>query len=76
MLVISAEESKGVLQNVQGPIPSLTQMIFPHERQLGAAARRGWRVALQGQARAVVDWEEGFVREGLVWSSRVRMAES
>ena len=63
----------GVPQNVQGPVPSFTHMIFPQFRQLGAAARRGWRVARQVQRRAVGEEVE---REGLVWSSRVRIAES
>ena len=75
MDVISAEERRGVLQNVQGPRPSFTQMILPQFRQFGAAARRRWRVALQEQARAEADWVEEL-REGLVWTSRVRIAES
>ena len=54
-------------------MPSFTQTIFPQLRQFGAAARRGWRVALQGQARDTV---ESLEIEGLVWSSRARMAES
>ena len=41
MAVISWEERRGWLQNVQGPMPSLTQIILPQLRQLGAAARRG-----------------------------------
>jgi len=58
---------------VQGPRPSFTHMILPQFRQLGAAARRGWRVARQIQRRA-----EGsaVVRDGLVCNSRVRIAES
>lgn len=59
---------------MQGPIPSFTQMILPQLRQLGAAAKSGWRVARQSHRR-----DEGEVlveREGLVWSSRARMAES
>ena len=74
--VISLEERRGVLQNVQGPRPSFTQMILPQFRQLGAAARSGCLVALQEQARAEADWEEDKLSEGLVWSSRVRIAES
>lgn len=58
------EVSRGVEQNVQGPRPSFTQMILPQDRQLGAAARRGWRVAKQSQRRA--EGEVEFVREGLV----------
>lgn len=54
-------------------MPSLTQMILPQLRQLGAAARRGCLVALQEQAR---DGVGSLVREGLFWSSRARMAES
>ena len=74
MLCISSALSSGREQKVQGPIPSCTQMILPQLRQLGAAVRRGWRVARQSQRR-----DAGFVfpeRDGLVWSSRVRMAES
>lgn len=73
MALISVGERRGLEQKVQGPMPSFTQTIFPQLRQLGAAARRGWRVALQGQARERAESSE---REGLVWSSRVRMAES
>ncbi len=73
MEAISEGESREAEQYVQGPMPSFTQIILPQLRQLGAAARRGWRVALQGQAREEV--EAGW-REGLVWSSRARMAES
>ncbi len=60
-------------QKVQGPRPSFTQMILPQDRQLGATARRGWRVARQVQRR-----EAGVAveRDGLVCSSSVRMAES
>ena len=73
MEVIWEEVRRGWPQNVQGPMPSFTQIILPQLRQLGAAARRGWRVARQVQRRAV---GEELLREGLVWSSRVRMAES
>ena len=72
MALISSEESSGDEQNVQGPRPSFTQMILPHSRQFGAAARRGWRVARQLQRRSGGEAE----REGLVWSSSVRIAES
>ena len=72
MALISWEERSGCPQNVQGPMPSFTQTIFPQLRQLGAATRRGCRVARQVQRR-----DEGSAeREGLVCSSRVRMAES
>ena len=53
-------------------MPSFTQTILPQLRQLGAAARRGWRVARQVQRRD----EGSVVREAFVWSSRVRIAES
>lgn len=57
---------------MQGPMPSFTQIILPQLRQLGAATSRGWRVARHVQRR-----DEGpEEREGLVWTSRVRMAES
>ena len=59
---------------MQGPMPSLTQMILPQFRQFGAVARSGWRVAKQVQRRAAVSVEEE--REGLVWISRARIAES
>lgn len=72
MELISAGESKGDEQNVQGPIPSFTQMILPQLRQLGAAVKRGWRVARHEQRRA----DGGAERDGLVCSSRVRIAES
>lgn len=68
---ISLGDSNGLRQNVHGPRPSLTQMILPQLRQLGAAARRGCRVALQSQRRA-----EMSLILGLVCSSRERMAES
>ena len=72
MAVTSWDERRGCPQNVQGPMPSFTQIILPQLRQLGAAARRGWRVARHVQRR-----DEGLaVREGLVWSSRARIAES
>jgi len=58
---------------VQGPRPSFTQMILPQDRQLGAAARRGCRVARQVQRREAGETAE---REGFVCSSRVRIAES
>ena len=73
MEVIWEEVRRGRLQNVQGPMPSFTQIILPQLRQLGAAARRGWRIARQVQRR---DVGEEVPREGLVWISRVRMAES
>ena len=75
MEVIWEGVSRAWLQNVQGPIPSFMQIILPQLRQLGAAARRGWRVARQVQRRAVGE-ELLLLREGLVWISRVRMAES
>lgn len=72
MAATSEEERRGCPQNVQGPMPSFTHITLPQFRQLGAAARRGWRVARQVQRR-----DEGSAeREGFVWSSRVRMAES
>lgn len=40
---------------MQGPNPSLTQITFPQLRQFGAAARSGWRVAIQLQARLALD---------------------
>lgn len=49
-------------------------MILPQFRQLGAAASKGWRVALQEHARAEGDVLEE--RVGLVWISSDRMAES
>lgn len=73
MEVTWEEVRRGWLQNVQGPMPSFAQIILPQLRQLGAAARRGWRVARQVQRRVV---GEEVLREGLVWISRVRMAES
>ncbi len=45
-------------------------MILPQERQLGAGAKRGCRVALQLHFREVEE-----EREGLVESSRVAMAD-
>ncbi len=71
--VICSEERRGLEQKVQGPRPSFTQMILPQERQLGAAARRGWRVARHVHRREA---GEAVERDGLVWSSRVRIAES
>ena len=68
------DERRGVEQNVQGPMPSFTHIILPQERQLGAATRRGWRVALQLQRRA--SGEALWAREGFVWISSVRIAES
>ena len=73
---MSSEDKSGVEQNVQGPMPSFMQIIFPQLRQFGAAASRGWRVAWQSQRRlavsaAVVDESERFV-----CISRARMAES
>lgn len=64
-----------MLQKVQGPRPSRTQIILPQFRQLGAEVRRGWRVARQSHFRAALSAAEGE-REGFVWSSRARMAES
>ena len=56
-------------------MPSRTHIIFPQLRQLGAAERRGWRVALQVQVRDFVSFVEEEV-EGLVWISRARIAAS
>lgn len=62
MAFMSWEEKRGWPQNVQGPMPSFTQIILPQLRQLGAAARRGWRVARQVQRRDEGSAErEGFV---------------
>lgn len=72
MDAISVEERRGCEQKVHGPMPSFTQIILPQLRQLGAAARRGCRVARQSQRRA----EGSEDREGLVWSSSARIAES
>lgn len=72
MAAMSEEERRGCPQNVQGPMPSFTQIILPQFKQLAAAARRGWRVARQVQRR-----DEGSAEsEGFVCISRVRMAES
>lgn len=74
MSCMSSALNSGWEQKVHGPIPSFTQMIFPQLRQFGAAVRSGCRVARQSQRRAA-----GFAlaeREGFVWISRVRMAES
>jgi hypothetical protein len=43
MLSISLALRRGELQKVQGPKPSLTQMIFPQFKQFGAASRIAWR---------------------------------
>ena len=75
MLCSSEGERRGEWQNVQGPMPSFTQIILPQLRQLGTEDRRGWRVALQEQARDFSD-EVSDEEEGLVWSSRDRMAAS
>ena len=45
----------GLPQNVQGPKPSLTHITFPHDKQFGAAASKGWRVAMQLHARSALD---------------------
>jgi len=71
--VTCSDERSGVPQNVHGPMPSLTHMIFPQFKQFGAAARRGCRVARHVQRRAA---GEELEREGLVCTSRVRIAES
>lgn len=74
MSCMSSALNRGCEQKVHGPIPSFTQMIFPQLRQFGAAVRSGCRVARQSQRRAA-----GFAlaeREGFVWTSRARMAES
>ena len=65
-------ERRGVLQNVQGPRPSLTQITLPQFRQLGAAARSAWRVAMQLHFREAVEAR----RVLFVLSSSVRIAES
>lgn len=69
---ISRADNSGVPQNVHGPKPSLTQITLPQFRQFGAAARRGWRVAMQLHFREA---EEGS-KEVLVLISSVRIAES
>src|SRR2546421_6840498 len=53
------------------------QMIFPQERQFGAARSRSWRVAMQGQYRFLrsAGSVELEARVGLVVSSRERRAE-
>ena len=66
MAWISAGARSGVEQNVHGPIPSFTQMILPQLRQLGAAARRGWRVAWQVQRRFAFSEADWGVRDGFV----------
>lgn len=71
---MSAGDRSGEEQNVHGPIPSFTQMIFPQFKQLGAAARSGCRVARQGQRRAEAGVEAE--RAGSVCISRARIAES
>lgn len=76
MATVSVFDSKGLLQNVHGPNPSFTQMIFPQLRQFGAAARRGWRVAMQLQERDALFSLAEAVKVGFVWSSRERIAES
>lgn len=78
MLVISDEESRGLSQNVQGPKPSLTQIIFPQDMQFGAIFNKGWRVAMQLHLRFAMsagdcDWD---AKVGFVCSSKDRMAES
>lgn len=69
---ISFELRRGELQNVHGPRPSFTQMIFPQLRQFGAASRIAWRWAMQLHFRRLLSWAS----EGLVWISSSRMADS
>lgn len=59
-------------QNVHGPNPSFTQITFPQFRQFGAAARSGWRVAIQLHFLFAGSVE----REELVDISSVRIAAS
>lgn len=64
------------MQNVQGPKPSRTQITLPQFKQLGAAARRGWRAATQLQRREAMPEEVLEVWVGLVVISSCRMASS
>ena len=76
MACVSSALNSGFSQNVQGPSPSFAQTIFPQDVQFGAAARSGCRWAMQSQRRAAFSAGVSVEREGFVWSSRVRMAES
>ncbi|EKG18018.1 hypothetical protein MPH_04708 [Macrophomina phaseolina MS6] len=69
-------ERSGFSQKEQGPSPSLTQIILPQLRQLGAASRSGCRVAMQLQRRLAFSSGVRPEREGFVWISSARMAES
>lgn len=69
---ISRADRRGVPQNVHGPKPSLTQITLPQFRQFGAAANKGWRVAMQLHFREAAEGR----RDVLVLISRVRIAES
>jgi hypothetical protein len=71
----SPAERMGLLQKVQGPRPSLTQMILPQFKQLGAASRRAWRWAMHVQRRRAFSSAEG-AREGFVCTSNSRIADS
>lgn len=68
----SCAERRGVLQNVQGPRPSLTQITLPQFRQFEAAANTGWRAPIQLQRL----FAAGSMRDVFVETSSARMAES
>lgn len=67
---ISSAEMRGVLQNVQGPRPSLMQMTFPHERQFGAAAKTSCFKPMQ------LHFRRSVCMVGFVLTSRARRADS
>ena len=74
-LCTSSWLSKGDLQNVQGPSPSFTHMTLPQFKQLGAMSSSGCRVAIQLHFRRRSS-SALEAKEGLVCTSRLRMAES
>lgn len=78
---MSEDERRAAPHEVQGPRPSFAQTIFPQLRQLGAAVRRACRCAMQLQRRRRVAFScscefTEAARDGFVWISRARMAES
>ena len=61
------------LQNVHGPMPSFTHMIFPQLRQFGAASSNVCLVAMQLHFRLLLSCE---ARVGFVWISSALIADS
>lgn len=78
MLLMSSLDRMGLPQNVHGPSPSLTQIIFPQFMQFGAMLSNGCRVAMHVQRRFAVSAAvfADAVSEGLVCNSRLLIAES